>query len=212
MSAASPGRAKGHRRIGYARVSTGEQNLRLQIDALHAAGCEKIFRDKGISGVSGDRPGLKKALSAMQSGDVLVVWRLDRLGRSLPDLILLIHKLSSAGQGFCSLTETIDTGSASGRLFLHVMGALAEFERALIGERTKAGLQAARMRGRKLGRPPVMDERKLALALRLKAEGVERKQIAATCGVSVATLYRALKEADAGKRARSGLSIGNVLS
>jgi DNA invertase Pin-like site-specific DNA recombinase len=194
MSAASSSRAKGQRRIGYARVSTGEQNLRLQIDALRAAGCEKIFRDKGISGASSDRPGLRKALHFMEKGDVLVVWRLDRLGRSLPDLIMLIHKLSGAGQGFCSLSETIDTGSASGRLFLHVMGALAEFERALIAERTKAGLQAARMRGKKLGRPAAMDKQTLALALRLKAEGVKGKEIAAACGVSDATLYRALQK------------------
>jgi DNA invertase Pin-like site-specific DNA recombinase len=194
MSAASSARAKGLRRIGYARVSTGEQNLQLQIDALRAAGCEKIFRDR-VSGASDDRPGLARALRALEPGDVLVVWRLDRLGRSLKHLIELIHDLSTAGHGFRSLCETIDTGSASGRLFLHMMGALAEFERALIAERTKAGLQAARARGKRLGRPAAMDERKLALAIRLKSEGANQKQIAAACGVSVATIYRALSGA-----------------
>jgi DNA invertase Pin-like site-specific DNA recombinase len=194
VKAAAADRAKGLRYIGYARVSTGEQNLQLQIDALRAAGCDKIFRDKGVSGAVAERPGLSRALRGLKEGDVLVVWRLDRLGRSLRHLIELIHDLGSAGHGFRSLSETIDTGSASGRLFLHMMGALAEFERELIGERTKAGLQAARMRGKRLGRPPAMNERKLALALSLKSEGVERKQIAAACGVSVATLYRALRE------------------
>jgi Enterobacteriaceae phage serine recombinase len=195
MSAASSVRAKGLRRIGYARVSTGEQNLQLQIDALRAAGCEKIFRDK-VSGASDERPGLARALRALEPGDVLVVWRLDRLGRSLKHLIELIHDLSTAGHGFRSLCETIDTGSASGRLFLHMMGALAEFERALIAERTKAGLQAARLRGKRLGRPAALDEQQLALARRLKSEGAKQKQIAAACGVSVATIYRGLREAE----------------
>lgn len=183
---------KTRRLIGYARVSTGEQNLRLQVDALQAAGCARIFRDKGISGKAADRPGLNRALSALQPGDVLVVWRLDRLGRSLHHLIELVHTLSVAGHGFQSLSETIDTGSASGRLFLHMMGALAEFERSLIAERTRAGLEAARRRGKRLGRPRVMSEKKITLALRLAAEGNTRKKIAAACGVSVPTLYREL--------------------
>jgi DNA invertase Pin-like site-specific DNA recombinase len=194
MSAASSARAKGLRRIGYERVSTGEQNLQLQIDALRAAGCEKTFRDK-VSGASDDRPGLARALRALRPRRRTRGLRLDRLGRSLKHLIQLIHDLSTAGHGFRSLCETIDTGSASGRLFLHMMGALAKFERALIAERTKAGLQAARARGKKLGRPAALDERKLGQARRLKVEGRKQKEIAAACGVSVATLYRALREA-----------------
>lgn len=183
---------RGRRLIGYARVSTGEQNLRLQIDALQAAGCERIFRDKGVSGKTAERPGLSRALSALRPGDVLVVWRLDRLGRSLRHLIELIHDLSEVGNGFQSLSETIDTGSATGRLFLHLMGALAEFERSLISERTRAGLEAARRRGKRLGRQRLMSEKKIDLALRLIAENIPRKQVAAACGVSVPTLYREL--------------------
>ena len=178
--------------IGYARVSTDEQNLRLQIDALRAAGCARIFRDKGVSGKAAERPGLNRALSTLRPGDVLVVWRLDRLGRSLHHLIELVHALSAAEHGFLSLSETIDTNSASGRLFLHMMGALAEFERSLIAERTRAGLEAARRRGKQLGRPRIMDDKTVALALQMIDDGQPRKKVAQACGISVPTLYREL--------------------
>lgn len=138
------------RKIGYARVSTGEQNLDLQMNALRAAGCKTIYKDR-ISGTTAKRPGLTKALRALKAGDVLVVWRLDRLGRSLEHLIKLTKTLGQAGKGFHSLTETIDTTSATGQLILHVMAALAEFERSLIAERTREGLKAARRRGQILG-------------------------------------------------------------
>ena len=127
-------------KVGYARVSTQEQNLDLQIKALNDAGCDKVFRDKGISGVQNNRPQLKKALKAVQSGDVLVVWKLDRLGRSLGHLIETASELKQRGIGFASISESIDTTTPGGKLFFHMMGALAEFERDLIDERTKAGI------------------------------------------------------------------------
>src|SRR5437764_1930616 len=139
--------------IGYARISTGEQTLALQEDALKAAGCERLLTDTA-SGAKTERPGLAKALEQLRSGDSLVVWRLDRLGRSLRHLIDTLLELDSRGVGFKSLTESIDTTTPGGKLIFHVFGALAEFERDLIRERTNAGLAAARARGRKGGRPP----------------------------------------------------------
>ena len=144
------------KRLGYARVSTNEQNLSLQIRALQATGCERIYTDEGISGVSGNRPGLGEALAAVQQGDMLVVWRLDRLGRSLFHLVELINDFSKKGVEFQSLTEHIDTSSAGGRLVFHMMAALAEFERALISERTRAGMQAVQQKGQHVGRPPAL--------------------------------------------------------
>ena len=138
--------------LGYARVSTDDQNLDLQRDALRAAGCEKIYEDR-ISGAKAARPGLAVALEVARSGDVLVVWRLDRLGRSLHDLIVLARQLDRAEIGLMSLQEKIDTSSSGGKLIFHMFGALAEFERNVIRERTQAGLNAARARGRKGGRP-----------------------------------------------------------
>ncbi|WP_440583783.1 recombinase family protein [Xenorhabdus bovienii] len=136
--------------IGYARVSTTEQNTALQKDALHKAGCERIFEDI-VSGTKAERPGLTAALAYLREGDVLTVWRLDRLGRSLPHLIEVISTLEACGVGFRSLTESIDTTTSGGRLIFHVFGALGQFERDLIRERTKAGLTAAATRGRKGG-------------------------------------------------------------
>lgn len=133
-------------KIGYARVSTDDQHLDLQRAALKAAGCERVFEDQGLSGVAITRPGLESALAAVGEGDVLVVWKLDRLGRSLASLIGLIDDLGKQGAGFQSLSEHIDTTTAGGRLIFHVMGALAEFERSLIWERTKAGMQTAKCR------------------------------------------------------------------
>jgi DNA invertase Pin-like site-specific DNA recombinase len=179
--------------IGYARISTGEQTLDLQRDALTAAGCERIFVDVA-SGAKADRPGLEEALAYVRKGDTLVVWRLDRLGRSLQHLIATVTSLQSRGVGFRSLTEQIDTTTSGGKLVFHVFGALAEFERDLIRERTSAGLAAARARGRKGGRPRaggLDDPKRVALLQKLyddKANDI--MTICATMGISRATLYR----------------------
>src|SRR5687767_10921435 len=150
--------------IGYARVSTQEQTLDLQRDALMQAGCDRVFTDT-VSGSQDERPGLSDALSHLRAGDTLVVWRLDRLGRSLRHLIETVTELSQRGIGFRSLTEQIDTTTSGGKLVFHVFGALAEFERDLIRERTQAGLRAARARGRTGGRPKVLaDAKKVAMA------------------------------------------------
>lgn len=175
--------------IGYARVSGQDQSLDLQLDALRAASVEREFTDK-LSGGRADRPGLNEALSFARSGDVLAVWRLDRLGRSLPHLIETVKGLEQRGVGFRSLTEQIDTSSTGGRLIFHVFGALAEFERDLIKERTNAGLAAARARGRVGGRPRAMSDEKLKAARKLLADGVPPKSVAEIVGCSVPTLYR----------------------
>jgi len=179
--------------VGYARVSTDDQTLALQLDALQAAGCEKVFRDT-ISGTKTERPGLSKALDHVRNGDMLVVWRLDRLGRSLSHLIELIQTLEGRGVGFKSLTEQIDTTTSGGKLIFHIFGALAEFERNLIRERTMAGLQAARARGRKGGRPKKPNtDTKIVMAKRLHADPNNSiAEICKTLGVSRATLYRYL--------------------
>jgi DNA invertase Pin-like site-specific DNA recombinase len=179
---------------GYARVSTDEQNLGLQLDALEAAGCEAIYRDEGISGAATRRPGLDELLAALQPGDVLVVWRLDRLGRSLQHLIAVIDELAARGVGFRSLCDNIETTTAGGKLIFHIFGALAEFERSLIGERTKAGLKAARKRGKRLGRPQSLTEAQLSHAahmIRTKQETASG--MAEMFGVDRSTLHRALK-------------------
>src|SRR5205823_5483664 len=180
--------------IGYARVSTGDQDLALQLDALKAAGCERWFSDTA-SGSLTERPQLTRALEELRDGeDTLVVWRLDRLGRSLRHLIELVGELEHRQLGFRSLTEGIDTTTSSGRLVFHIFGAIAEFERQLIRERTQAGLNAARARGRLGGRRPVMTEQKLAVARELLAGGEHTmQQIAQTVGVGRATLYRHLE-------------------
>jgi DNA invertase Pin-like site-specific DNA recombinase len=180
--------------IGYARVSTHDQTLALQQDALKKAGCSKIFTDV-ISGVKTEREGLRDALNYLRDGqDTLVVWRLDRLGRSLKDLIEKLTELHNRNIGFKSLTENIDTTTPGGKLIFHIFGALAEFERDLIKERTKAGLEAARLRGRRGGRPKVLTEKKVAMAKALYAD--KRNTIAEICktlNISKATLYRYLK-------------------
>lgn len=175
--------------IGYARVSTEEQNLELQKDSLVKHGCQKIFEDQ-ISGTRANRPGLDKTLEMLRDGDTLVVWKLDRLGRSVKQLVELIDKLQQRGVQFKSLTDSIDTGTSSGRFFFHVMASLAEMERDLIAERTKAGLEAARLRGRKGGRKPKMTESKISSAKQLLANGVPPKDVANNLGVSIPTLYR----------------------
>jgi DNA invertase Pin-like site-specific DNA recombinase len=185
-------------KIGYARVSTGEQILDLQIDALQAAGCDQLFRDV-ISGSKDARPGLDQALSHLRTGDTLVVWRLDRLGRTLKYLIELLNQLAAREIGFRSLTEQIDTTTPGGKLIFHIFGALAEFERDLIKERTRAGLAAARARGRKGGHPRVQgldDPRKIAVAKSLYADSSNSiASICSTLKVSKSTLYRYLREA-----------------
>ena len=155
--------------IGYARVSTEDQNLDLQLDALKEAGCKKIFQDK-ISGVKEDRDGLLQVLDIVRPGDTLVVWKLDRLGRSLQHLISVVDDLKEKDIFFRSLKENLDTSSSTGKLIFHIFGALAEFERDIIRERTMAGLAAARARGRVGGRPKIMDEGKVKLARTLMAD------------------------------------------
>jgi len=175
--------------IGYARVSTQDQNLDLQSEALTKAGCEKIFNDK-ISGSRAERPGLTKALEMLREGDTLVVWKLDRLGRSVKNLVDLVGELHQQGIQFKSLTDAIDTGTPSGRFFFHVMASLAEMERDLAVERTRAGLEVARQLGRKGGRRRQMTESKIESAKKLLANGVPPRDVATNLGVSVPTLYR----------------------
>jgi len=188
--------------IGYARVSTLEQNLDLQLDSLKSAGCERVFQDH-ISGGAVERPGLAEALKVVRKGDTLVVWRLDRLGRSLKHLIDTVGALEAEGVGFRSITESIDTTTSGGKLVFHVFGALAEFERELIRERTKAGLAAARARGRVGGRPRKLDAKKVALAKTLLADQSQSvTDVAVMLGVGRATLYRALGRTVQGNTAR----------
>lgn len=179
--------------VGYARVSTTEQTLHLQKDALEQIGCIKIFTDV-ISGAKTERKGLDAALTYVRKGDTLIVWRLDRLGRSLKHLIEVVTDLEQRGIGFKSLTENIDTTTSGGKLIFHIFGALAEFERNLIRERTQAGLLAARARGRKGGRPKALTGKKIAMAQELyrnKANAIA--DICKTLGISRATLYRYIK-------------------
>lgn len=175
--------------IGYIRVSTSEQNTDLQRNALISANCDLILEDK-ISGKSRDRPGLKKALRALGRGDTLVVWKLDRLGRSMQHLVMLTEELRERGVNFRSLTDSIDTSTPMGRFFFHVMGALAEMERELIVERTRAGLAAAREKGRIGGRRRLMTPEITERARRMLAQGATLLQVSLVIGVSVKTLYR----------------------
>jgi DNA invertase Pin-like site-specific DNA recombinase len=180
--------------IGYARVSTIDQNLALQRDALTAAGCERIFTDEGVSGSVTARRGLDAALAAANPGDTLVVWKLDRLGRSLSHLVTLIAELGARGVNFRSLSDPIDTASSGGRLVMHIMGALAEFERGLIVERTQAGIQAAKKRGVRLGRRPSLVAGQVDHARSLIERGESPRAVARTMRVGKSTLYRALKD------------------
>jgi DNA invertase Pin-like site-specific DNA recombinase len=179
--------------IGYARVSTDLQNLDLQLDALADAGSARVYRDTG-SGSLKHRPELDACLDYLRAGDTLVVWRLDRLGRGLKHLIELVEKLHQREIGFRSLTEQIDTTTPAGRLQFHLFGALAEFEREVIRERTRAGLAAARARGRTGGRPVTLTPEKVAAAEVMRASGQPIVQIAQVLGVHRATLYRHLEQ------------------
>ena len=182
--------------IGYARVSTAEQDTALQTDALRKAGCARVFEDTA-SGAKADRPGLADALAYLRAGDVLAVWRLDRLGRSMQHLIETIAALEARGVGFRSLTESIDTTTPGGRLIFHVFGALGQFERDLIRERTKAGLTAAAARGRKGGRKPVVTADKLQRAREHIANGLNVREAAKRLKVSKTALYAALQSTSA---------------
>ena len=176
--------------IGYTRVSTADQNRDSQKDALEAAGCERIYTDVA-SGAKTDRPGLAQAMETLRKGAVLVVWKLDRIGRSLPHLVQLVAELEEREVGFRVLTGEIDTTTAAGKLVFHLFAALAEFERALISERTRAGLQSARARGRKGGRPPKMTPAKLRMAMTLMTDQSSvAREVAAQLGISTATLFR----------------------
>jgi DNA invertase Pin-like site-specific DNA recombinase len=183
--------------IGYARVSQDDQNLDLQFDALTQAGCEKIFKDH-ITGRSVLRPGFSEMMKVLRANDILVVWRLDRLGRSLSHLIELVNQLEEGNQGFVSLTESIDTTTPAGKLIFHMFGALAEFERSLIRERTLAGLASARARGRLGGRPMKLSTKQQEVAVELYRD--KKHSILEICrimGISKTTLYNYVKKANA---------------
>jgi DNA invertase Pin-like site-specific DNA recombinase len=179
--------------IGYARVSTDDQNLDLQRDALEKAGCEQIYTDR-VSGTKAERKGLTEALSHLRKGDTLVVWRLDRLGRSLRHLIDNVTALQERGIGFKSLQESIDTTTSGGKLVFHIFGALAEFEREIIRERTNAGLSAARSRGKSGGRPKALTEKQVQMLNNLAADRSNSiDEICKTLGISRTTFYRYVK-------------------
>jgi DNA invertase Pin-like site-specific DNA recombinase len=182
--------------IGYARVSTDDQNLDLQRDALKQAGCEQIYTDR-VSGTKDNRPGLTEALSHLRTGDTLVVWRLDRLGRSLRHLIDTVTGLQERGIGFKSLQESIDTTTSGGKLVFHIFGALAEFEREIIRERTNAGLQAARARGRNGGRPKKLTKKQTEMLQHLAADKKHSvSEICQTLGIGRTAFYRYLEADD----------------
>jgi DNA invertase Pin-like site-specific DNA recombinase len=175
--------------IGYCRVSTHEQVLDLQIDALTAAGCLRTFADKGVSGMKTQRPELDAALDYVRPGDTLVVWRLDRLGRSLSHLIQVVAGLGERGVEFQSLTEGFDTTTPGGRVIFHIFGAIAQLERDIIRERTMAGLASARAQGHVGGRPRLMTEDRIAVARRLLREGHKVAHVAHVIGVSRSSIY-----------------------
>lgn len=187
--------------IGYARVSTQDQNPQLQRDALQEAGCEQVFEER-VTGTKRERPELQACLRTLRDGDTLVVWKLDRLARSLKDLVELIHELNERGVGFRSLTEAIDTTSAGGKLVFHIFGALAEFEHSLIRERTLAGLAAARARGRKGGRRPAMSAADVRKAAAMLADPeITKTEVAKHFGVSRVTLNASLEREGLAKAA-----------
>ena len=178
-------------KIGYARVSTVDQNLELQTDALTEAGCKKIFSDHGVSGAKAERPGLDEALDRIRKKDTLIIWKLDRLGRSLSDLLSIVEYLKDRGAHFLSIQDGFDTSTASGKMVFSVIGAMAEYERNLIRERTMAGLKAARARGRMGGRPKALDKRQVKVAITLAKEGeLTIREICEQVGCSRSTYYR----------------------
>ena len=180
-------------KYGYARVSTEDQNPALQLAALKKAGCRTVFKDEGISGATAQRPALVKCLKTLQAGDTLIVWKLDRLGRSLRDLIHMLDDLKQRGVKFRSLTEAIDTDTATGRAMWQMIGVLAELERSLIAERTLAGIAQAQRRGVKLGRKPKLSAPQIAHARQLIEDGQRVQDVVAPLSVGHVTLYRALQ-------------------
>ena len=191
-------------RIGYVRVSSEEQNLDLQLEAMRQAGCDKVYEDKA-SGVTQDRPGLQLALEVLREGDTLVVWKLDRLGRTVKQLVNFVTWFEENGIHLRSLTDSIDTSTPSGRFFFHIMASLSQMERELLLERTRAGLSAARARGRLGGRKPKMTDQKLLSAKKLLAAGTTPKEVASHLGISVPTLYRWIPGAAAGSLPKPSL-------
>jgi DNA invertase Pin-like site-specific DNA recombinase len=177
-------------KYGYARVSTDEQNPALQLSALKKAGCKTIFKDEGISGAMTKRPALTRCLKKLRAGDILIVWKLDRLGRSLRDLITMLDDLRAQGIKFRSLTEHIDTETPAGRAMWQMIGVLAELERSLIAERTRAGVKAAKARGVKFGRKPKLTPQQRDHARELRAQGKRPEDIAALFKVGRSTIYR----------------------
>jgi DNA invertase Pin-like site-specific DNA recombinase len=177
-------------RIGYCRTSTQDQNLALQVDALNKVGCDRLFQDQ-MSGTRADRPGLKEALSHLREGDTLVIWKLDRLGRTVKGLIELVEELAKRKVHFLSITDQIDTSTPAGRFFFHIMASLSQMERETTLQRTHAGLQAARERGRIGGRRRQLTPSKMESAKQLLANGIPPKDVAKNLGVSVPTLYQA---------------------
>ena len=177
-------------KYGYARVSTDDQNPALQLSALKKAGCKTIFKDEGISGATVKRPALSRCLKALRPGDTLIVWKLDRLGRSLRDLITMLDEFRAQGIKFQSLTEHIDTETAAGRAMWQMIGVLAELERSLITERTRAGVKAAKRRGVKFGRKPKLTSQQIEHARQLLAQGKPPQEVADLFTVSRATIYR----------------------
>lgn len=175
--------------IGYARVSTQDQDLCLQYEALHQAQCDKIYEDKA-SGAKASRDSLKRALDVLRENDSLVVWKFDRLGRSVKDLVNIVCELEQRGVHFKSLTDQIDTSTTASRFFFHVMASLAQMERDLTVERTRAGLDATRRQGRTGGRKRKMDDSKIAAAKRLLLDGISPREVAKTLSVSIPTLFR----------------------
>lgn len=176
--------------IGYARVSTQEQNLQLQLDALNSAGAVKIFQDQGVSGSKADRPGLGKLLDHVREGDEVIVWKLDRIARSTRNLLDLVDEFKAAGVTFRSVTDGISTSGAMGKAMITIMGALAELERDQIVERTKAGLASAKERGRLGGRPRKATDAKMTLCRTMFSDGHSANEIAQVLGLSRATVYR----------------------
>ena len=189
----------GSKRIGYARVSTRDQNLELQRSALKSDGCDQIYEDT-ISGTKHQRPSLSRAIEVLREGDTFVVWKLDRLGRSLKDVLAFTSELNERNINFVSLTDAVDTTTPSGRFFFHIMASLAQMERELMIERTQAGLQAARDQGRVGGRKRIMTESKIRSARRLLQQGIPPKEVALNLGVSVPTLYRWVPATDTSSR------------
>ena len=180
-------------KYGYARVSTDDQTPALQLAALKRAGCHQVFQDDGLSGATTKRPALIRCLKKLQSGDTLIVWKLDRLGRSLRDLITMLDDLKARGVKFRSLTEAIDTMTPTGRAMWQMIGVLAELERSLISERTRAGVAAAQRRGVKFGRKPKLSHQQVDHARKLLEQGEAPQTVAASFGIGRSTLYRRLK-------------------